>query len=144
MFCSNCGTQLADDARFCSGCGTATGAREVQIEPAAAFSNPHQLSCPTCGGSDVQVQLVEQGQMTTKKGVGFGGHVNNAARATTAVMTLGMSNLVWKKSKGTNKTNTVTATMGICQSCGNTWVIDDRDNGGNKKKLGGAKGSIFR
>ena len=102
------------------------------------------MQCPNCGGTNVNVQLVEQGQMTTKKGVGFGGHVNNTARALTAIGTLGMSNLVWKKSKGTNKTNTVTATMGICQECGNTWVIDEQDNGGNKKKFGGAKGSIFR
>ena len=119
------------------------GGQSTQIESAAAH-NPHQICCPTCGGSNVQVQLVEQGQMTTKKGVGLGGNINNAARAATAVCTLGVSNLVWKKSKGTNKTNTITATMGVCQNCGNTWVIDERDNGGNKKKFGSAKASIFR
>ncbi len=67
--------------------------------------------------------MVEQGQKTLKKGVGFGGHMNNAARGVTAVCTLGMSNLVWKKSKGTNKTKTINSTVGICQNCGNTWEI---------------------
>ncbi len=51
--------------------------------------------------------------------------------------TLGISNLFWKKSKGTNKTKTVNSTMGICQDCGNTWVI-------NKGKLGSAPMSIFK
>lgn len=55
----------------------------------------------------------------------------------TAVATLGMSNLVWKKSKGTNKTKTVNATMGICQNCGHTFEI-------KKGKFGSAPSSIFR
>lgn len=95
------------------------------------------MQCPNCGSEDVQVQLVEQGQQTSKKGLGFGGHMNNAARGATAVMTLGMSNLVWKKSKGTNKTKTINATVGICQSCGNTWEI-------KQGKFGSAPGSIFK
>ena len=95
------------------------------------------MQCPNCGGENVQVQLVEQGQQTTKKGLGFGGHMNNAARATTAVMTLGMSNLFWKKSHGTNKTTTVNATIAICQDCGNTWEV-------KKGSFGSAPGSIFR
>ena len=111
---------------------------EAQVQPQSG------IACPNCGSNNVKVELVEQGQMTTRKGVGFGGHMNNAARGLTAVATLGVSNLVWKKSEGTNKTNTITATMGICQSCGNTWIINDKDNGGNKKKFGRAKGSIFK
>lgn len=95
------------------------------------------MQCPNCGSGNVQVQLVEQGQQTTKKGLGFGGHVNNAARALTAVSTLGVSNLVWKKSKGTNKTKTVNATMGICQQCGSAWEIKEG-------KFGSAPGSILR
>lgn len=95
------------------------------------------MQCPSCGSENVQIQLVEKGQMTNKKGVGLGGHMNNAARGMTAVATLGMSNLVWKKSKGTNKTKTVNSTMGICQDCGNTWEI-------KKGKMGSAPGSIFR
>ena len=55
------------------------------------------MQCPNCGSGNCQVQLVEQGQQTNKKGVGFGGHMNNAARTTTAVATFGMSNLLWKK-----------------------------------------------
>lgn len=95
------------------------------------------MECPECGSDNVQVQMVEQGQTTSKKGVGFGGHMNNMARGMTAVATLGMSNLVWKKSKGTNKTKTVNATVGICQNCGHTFEI-------KKSKFGSAPSSIFR
>lgn len=95
------------------------------------------MKCPDCGSENVQIQLMEQGQQTTKKGVGFGGHVNNAARGMTAIMTLGASNLVWKKSKGTNKTKTINATVGICQNCGNMWEIQ-------QGKFGSAPGSVFR
>lgn len=95
------------------------------------------MQCPNCGSENCQVQVVEQGQITNKKGAGLGGHMNNAARGMTAVATLGMSNLVWKKSKGTNKTKTVNSTMGVCQDCGNTWEI-------NKGKFGSAPKSFFR
>ena len=95
------------------------------------------MQCPVCGSGNCQVQLVEQGQLTNKKGAGFGGHMNNIARGTAAVCTFGMSNLVWKKSLGTNKTKTVNATMGICQDCGNAWEIKEG-------KFGSAPGSIFK
>lgn len=95
------------------------------------------MQCPNCNSENVQVQLVETGQQTNKKGIGFGGHVNNTARKATAFCTLGLSNLFWKKSKGTNKTKTFNATMGICQNCGNTWII-------NQGKVGRAPGSIYK
>lgn len=95
------------------------------------------MKCPNCGSENVQVQLVEAGQQTNKKGIGFGGRMNNTARGFTAICTLGVSNLFWKKSKGTNKTKTINNTMGICQNCGNTWLI-------NKGKFGSAPPSIFR
>lgn len=81
------------------------------------------MICPNCGGSNVNVQVVEQGQKSKKKGVGLGGHMNNMARGMTAVATLGVSNLVWKKSKATSKTKTQNATMGVCQDCGNVWEL---------------------
>ena len=81
------------------------------------------MQCPVCGSVNVQVQMVETGQKTKRKGVGLGGHLNNAARGMTAVATLGMSNLVWKKSQGVNQTKTNTEKWGICQNCGSTWEI---------------------
>ena len=95
------------------------------------------MQCPNCNSENAQVQLVEAGQQTNKKGLGFGGHVNNTARSFTALCTLGFSNLFWKKSKGTNKTKTINNTMGVCQNCGNTGVI-------NQGKFGRAHGSIFK
>lgn len=37
MFCTKCGTQLDDRARFCSQCGTATG-QGVQQDPATVYN----------------------------------------------------------------------------------------------------------
>ena len=31
MFCRNCGTQIADDAKFCDACGTQTAAEQANI-----------------------------------------------------------------------------------------------------------------
>ena len=81
------------------------------------------MNCPKCNSTNVTVTREEVGSKTKKKGVGAGGHINNTARGLTAVCTLGLSNIVWKKSKGTNKTTNQNVTIGICQDCGNTWEI---------------------
>jgi hypothetical protein len=67
--------------------------------------------------------MIETGQKTKKKGIGFGGHVNNAARSATAMCTLGVSNLFWKKSKGVNYTQNKNSKVAICQECGNSWTV---------------------
>lgn len=82
------------------------------------------MVCPKCGGENVTVQIEQVSSKTKKHGNGFGGIVNNAARATTAVCTLGISNLVWKKSKGGEKTTFKNQKVCICQDCGNSWGID--------------------
>ena len=79
------------------------------------------MKCPKCKSENVTVELVQTEGKTKKHGNGLGGHVNNYLRGTAAVMTLGVSNLVWKKSKGTEKTSFKNETMCICQKCGHTW-----------------------
>ena len=64
------------------------------------------MKCPKCKDENVTIQMMETGSQTKKTGIGLGGHINNTARAITAVSTLGMSNLVWKKSKGEEKAKT--------------------------------------
>jgi GTP cyclohydrolase III len=81
------------------------------------------MQCPECGSENCTVSLVQSGEVTKKSGVGIGGHANNAARAATAVMTLGLSNLAWKKSKGVNKTKAKNVKIAVCQDCGNSWEI---------------------
>ena len=81
------------------------------------------MKCPNCGSENVTISMEQTGTKTKKSGVGFGGHMNNVARGMTAVCTLGMSNLVWKKAKGTEKSVAVTEKVCLCQNCGNTWVI---------------------
>lgn len=79
------------------------------------------MKCPKCKSDNVTIQIVSEGETTKKHGNGLGGHLNNMARATMAVGTLGMSNLIWKKSKGNEKTKVKNVTMCICQNCGYTW-----------------------
>lgn len=52
------------------------------------------MICPNCGSENVTISMQQVEGKTKKHGVGFGGHMNNAARGFTAVFTLGASNLV--------------------------------------------------
>lgn len=82
------------------------------------------MICPNCGSSNVTISMQEVGSKTKKHGNGIGGHVNNFAPGMTAICTLGVSNLVWKKSKGGEKTVTKMAKVCLCQNCGNSWSIE--------------------
>ncbi len=81
------------------------------------------MQCPKCGSDNVTIQMEQVGGRTRKHGTGLGGNLNNAARGLTAVCTFGMSNLVWKKSKGTEKVKYKNEKVCICQNCGNSWTI---------------------
>lgn len=72
---------------------------------------------------NVGVEMLQSGGRTRTHGTGLGGNMNNAAHGLTAVSTLGMSNLVWKKSKGTQKMKYKNQKTAICQSCGHGWEI---------------------
>lgn len=62
------------------------------------------MFCTKCGSDNVTVSIQQASAKAKKHGNGFGGHMNNLARGLTAACTLGISNLVWKKSKGGEKT----------------------------------------
>ncbi len=79
------------------------------------------MKCPKCKSENVNVELVQAEGKTKKSGIGLGGHVNNHLRRTTAVLTLGTSNLVWKKATGEEKTKFKNQTMCVCQNCGHVW-----------------------
>lgn len=81
------------------------------------------MTCPNCGSENVSISFEEMGSKTKKTGVGLGGHMNNMARGVMAMSTLGMSNLVWKKSKGEAKTKNIKKKVCLCQSCGNSWYL---------------------
>ena len=81
------------------------------------------MTCPNCGSENVTIEMMQTASKSKHKGVGLGGHLNNAARGLTAVSTLGMSNLVWKKSKGGSKTTFTNEKVCLCQNCGNSWMI---------------------
>ena len=61
IFCTKCGTQLPDDARFCSKCGATVGGGAApaggSVTPPTATASPtlapsgaQELKCPSCGG----------------------------------------------------------------------------------------------
>lgn len=81
------------------------------------------MKCVACASEDVTVEFMQVGGRTAKHGTGLGGKTNNAARGLTAVSTIGMSNLVWKKSKGTEKSKIKNQKVALCQSCGHDWAI---------------------
>ncbi len=62
IYCTKCGTQLPDDARFCAKCGAAIGAAPAGATPSAAAPSAapaagvtiapagvQELKCPSCG-----------------------------------------------------------------------------------------------
>lgn len=61
------------------------------------------MMCPNCGSENVTIEIQQATTYTKKHGNGIGGHLNNAARGLTAFCTLGMSNLVWKRARGTKR-----------------------------------------
>ena len=81
------------------------------------------MVCPKCNSENVNVQIEQVSSKTKKHGNGIGGHLNNAARGVTALCTFGVSNLVWKKSKGNEKTVVKNEKVCLCQNCGNSWTI---------------------
>lgn len=81
------------------------------------------MNCPKCGSDNVTIAIQQVSTKTKKHGNGIGGHMNNMARGVTAICTLGMSNLVWKKSKGGEKTVVTNEKVCLCQNCGNSWEI---------------------
>lgn len=81
------------------------------------------MKCAKCGSSNTTIEFLQTSSKTKKHGNGLGGHANNAARGATAIMTLGMSNLVWKKSKGNEKESFKNEKVCLCQDCGYSWNI---------------------
>lgn len=81
------------------------------------------MNCVRCFSQNVNVELLQSGGRTRKHGTGFGGKMNNAARGVTALSSFGISNLVWKKSEGTERMKYKTSKTAICQNCGHSWSV---------------------
>lgn len=81
------------------------------------------MQCTQCHSDNVQISMIQEAGRVRHTGVGIAGHTNNAARALMAVSTLGVSNLVWKKSKGGSSQKFKTRKMCVCQDCGHSWGI---------------------
>lgn len=81
------------------------------------------MNCPKCHSPNTRIDLMQTSSKSSHKSNGLMGHTNNAMRGITALSTLGMSNLVWKKSKGNSSTKFKNVSVGVCQDCGSNWRI---------------------
>lgn len=81
------------------------------------MSNP--MTCPKCGGTNVNVQIVQTGASTNtkKKGCLFG-----LMRALLIICTCGLW-LVFGKKKEKSKTTYENRKVAVCSSCGNSWNV---------------------
>ncbi|RRD50724.1 hypothetical protein [Arachnia propionica] len=95
------------------------------------------MQCPSCHSENIQVQMIQHGQKTTHKGLGFGGRMNNIARKAVALVTCRFSNLFWKKNLGTSTSKAANKSMGVCQECGMNWEL-------KRDKVGSGPWSVFR
>jgi len=51
-FCSNCGSQIAENQKFCPNCGTAaSGTAPQQAAPARSSKDGEVIKCPSCGAA---------------------------------------------------------------------------------------------
>lgn len=57
MFCTHCGTEIADGSKFCKKCGASVEDEQINDRNIAQTAqNQWQLSCPRCGDTKLQVQ----------------------------------------------------------------------------------------
>jgi len=135
MFCVNCGNEMKDTEKFCPNCGQRVGEtkpEETKGNEKLSFGDKlkiqltnkkdGELCCPKCYSTDIRVDMIQTKGKTKKKGNGLLGHTNNALRGITAIGTLGMSNLLWKKSEGNEKTKYTNESVCVCQKCGHHWM----------------------
>ena len=96
-----------------------------------------KLKCPNCGGERITVQLMKVGTARTEKkirrsGNSAAGTAYNATRGLMAISTLGLSNLVMPKAKGSKRAKTTTKVetkaimqkVCLCQECGHDWILN--------------------
>lgn len=98
-------------------------ADKTMIRAQVKKKDPNRLYCQKCGSDDIFIQMIETGTKTVKDGIGAAGQINNLARGVTAIGTLGMSNIVWKKSKPRHHHEILSKKICICQNCGRSWEM---------------------
>ena len=77
------------------------------------------MNCPKCGSENVNVQVIQTGAKTYKKGNGC---LWSICRFMLIICTCGLWLLVGHH-KGTGKTKITNQTVCVCQSCGYRWNI---------------------
>ena len=132
-YCVQCGSGLADDAKFCSSCGK-------------SFDAPDKKTCPKCGSAEIDVQVFQEnlGSATKTKTnskykekrhgclwwllIGWWWWFIELFLWIIAFLPMLAIRLLRKKKyKGTSDTDSVTInnvsykTVCVCKNCGNHW-----------------------
>lgn len=81
------------------------------------------MICPVCGSQNVMIMMQQVGSKTKKRGIGFGGVMNNILRIFFAICTCGLVLIFWRKAKGSEKTVVRNEKIALCQNCGHSWTI---------------------
>lgn len=87
------------------------------------FKEDFSMICPVCGSQNVAITMQQVGSKTKKRGVGFGGVMNNILRIFFAICTCGLVLIFWRKAKGSEKTVMRNEKIALCQHCGHSWTI---------------------
>lgn len=77
------------------------------------------LRCKSCGGTNVQVSMVNSAMNTRNRGRGC---LWSLGRTLLIIVTFGLW-LVVGKSKGKSKTKIKSTKTAVCQTCGNSWAV---------------------
>ena len=90
-----------------------------QYQPAYQAAPVGGLRCNNCGGTNVQVSMVNSAMDTRNRGRGC---LWRLGRTLLIVFTFGLW-LVVGKSKGKSKTKIKSTKTAVCQTCGNSWAV---------------------
>lgn len=77
------------------------------------------MTCPKCGSSNVDVQLVQDSAVTRTKKTGC---LWRLGRLLLIVCTLGLWLIIGKR-KSKSKTTYSTSKVAVCKQCGHSWNI---------------------
>jgi len=114
IFCWNCGRKNDRNTKYCYSCGCALNNNYTPPEM-NQYNNSYGLTCPKCGGHNVHVQIVSE-----NKKVGCGTVLLCILFSWTIIGLIILIKLF--------ANNTVSRKYYVCQTCGNTYGSDDKDN----------------
>ena len=110
MYCTKCGVQVAEDAKFCTNCGK----KYRNLVKTGAINN-NTPKCPHCGSINISFTPISATN-TTGKTKGFGSI--SACLGFILFGWVGVLCGLCGMGKGKTTTQTTTKVIKVCQNCG--------------------------